>query len=88
VPIRYRPPGRPFCCCRAPARSCVESLRRILAYVGFAKLKSQIAAKGGARNPGAVAAAIGRRKYGKTAMAKAAASGKSLKGHRTVRGRR
>jgi hypothetical protein len=59
-----------------------------VAYVGFAKLKGKIAAEGGARNPGAVAAAVGRKKYGKKAMSKAAASGKSLKGHKTLsRGR-
>jgi hypothetical protein len=59
-----------------------------MGYTGFAKLKGQIATKGGASNPGAVAAAIGRKKYGATAMRKAASSGKSLRGHRTVsRGR-
>lgn len=58
-----------------------------MAYVGFDKLKSQIAAKGNVRNPGAVAAAIGRKKYGAKAMSKAAASGRSLKGHRTMQGR-
>ena len=49
-------------------------------YVGFAKLKKKIAAKGGVDNPGAVAAAIGRAKYGKKKFQKAAASGKSMKG--------
>lgn len=34
------------------------------------------AAAGGARNPGAVAAAIGRKKYGKAKMAKMAAAGR------------
>lgn len=58
-----------------------------MAYVGFDKLKAKIGAKGGVRDPGAVAASIGRRKYGKKAMSKAASSGKSLKGHRTMRGR-
>jgi hypothetical protein len=58
-----------------------------MAYEGFAKVKSEVAASG-ARNPGAVAASIGRKKYGAKAMKHAAASGKSLKGHRTVsRGR-
>lgn len=54
-------------------------------YVGFNKLKAKIAAKGGVRNPGAVAAAIGRKKYGKKAMAKASGSGHSLKGHKTLK---
>ena len=58
-----------------------------MGYEGFAKVKASAAASG-ARNPGAVAAAIGNKKYGKKAMHKAAASGKSLKGHKTLsRGR-
>lgn len=47
-------------------------------YVGFNKLKSQIAARGGVRDPGAVAAAIGRRKYGKKRFQRAAARGRKL----------
>jgi hypothetical protein len=42
----------------------------------FAALKSKIAARGGVRNPGAVAAAIGRKKYGKTKFQKLAAAGR------------
>lgn len=38
------------------------------------------AAKSGARNPAAVAAAAGRRKYGAAAMAKMAAAGRKRKG--------
>lgn len=49
-----------------------------MAYVGFAKLRAKIAAKGGASDPGAVAAAIGRRKYGKAKFQAAAAKGKKL----------
>jgi len=49
-------------------------------YVGFKKLKGQIAAKGKVRDPGAVAAAIGRKKYGKEKFQKAAAQGKKMKG--------
>lgn len=49
-------------------------------YVGFAKLKGQIAAKGGVRDPGAVAAAIGRKKYGKTRFQKAATAGRKMGG--------
>jgi hypothetical protein len=59
-----------------------------MAYQGFKKVEASIAAKGDVRNPGAVAAAIGRRKYGKKAFQKAAASGHSLKGHKTMSGRR
>lgn len=51
-----------------------------MAYIGFSKLKSEIAAKGGVRNPGAVAAAIGRKKYGKKKFQAAAAKGKKMKG--------
>lgn len=47
-------------------------------YMGFKKLKAAIAAKGGARDPGAVAAAIGRKKYGKAKFQAAAAKGKKL----------
>ena len=47
-------------------------------YMGFKALKASIAAKGGARDPGAVAAAIGRKKYGKAAFQKAAAKGEKM----------
>ena len=47
-------------------------------YMGFKALKASIAAKGGARDAGAVAAAIGRKKYGKAAFQKAAAKGEKL----------
>ncbi len=49
-------------------------------YVGFSKLKSQIAAKGDVRNPGAVAASIGRKKYGAKAFQHAASTGASMRG--------
>ena len=42
----------------------------------FAKLESSIASKGNVRNPGAVAAAIGRKKFGKAKFQKLAAKGK------------
>lgn len=45
-------------------------------YMGFAKLKASIAARGGARDPAAVAAAIGRKKYGKEKFQAMAAAGK------------
>lgn len=48
------------------------------AYIGFKKLKAKIAAKGGVRNPAAVAASIGRKKYGKEKFQAAAAAGKKL----------
>jgi hypothetical protein len=46
-------------------------------YMGFAKVK---ASAKGARDPGAVAASIGRKKYGKAKFQKAAAAGKKMKG--------
>ncbi len=42
----------------------------------FAALKAKIAARGGVRDPGAVAAAIGRKKYGKKRFQKLAAAGR------------
>ena len=47
-------------------------------YIGFNKLKSKLAAKG-ASNPGGLAAAIGRNKYGKGSFQHAAAEGKKMK---------
>lgn len=49
-----------------------------MAYFGFSKLKSKIAARGGVRDPGAVAASIGRAKYGKRKFQSAAAAGRKL----------
>jgi hypothetical protein len=43
----------------------------------FAKLKGQLAKKPGIKNPGAVAAAIGRKKYGASKMAKFSAAGRA-----------
>ena len=43
----------------------------------FAALKEKIAARGNVRDPGAVAAAIGRRKYGAAKMADMAAAGRA-----------
>jgi len=45
-------------------------------YTGFDNLVKSIASKGKVRDPGAVAASIGRKKYGAKKMAKAAAFGK------------
>jgi len=55
----------------------------------FAALKASIARRGKVRNPGAVAAAIGRRKYGKARMAKWAGKGRSRSARlRALAGRR
>lgn len=50
-----------------------------MSYIGFKKLREKLASSG-AKNPGAVAAGIGMKKYGKEKMQKAAHSGKSLQG--------
>lgn len=51
-----------------------------MAYVGFDNLKKKLAAKG-IKNPGGLAAKIGRAKYGAKKFNAAAASGKKL-GHK------
>ena len=56
-----------------------------MSYVGFQRLKGQLAQRPGVTNPGGLAAAIGRAKYGAGAMRKAAASGTSLRGKPTKR---
>lgn len=50
-----------------------------MAYMGFKAVEASAAA-GGAKNPGAVAASIGRKKYGKGKFQKFAAKGKKMKG--------
>ena len=52
-----------------------------MAYMGFKAVEAAAKASG-ARNPGAVAATAGRRKYGKKRFQKAAASGRSMRGMR------
>ena len=47
-------------------------------YIGFKKLEGKL--KGKVSNPGAVAASIGMKKYGKEKFEKAAHEGKKLKG--------
>lgn len=42
----------------------------------FAAIKAKIGARGGVRDPGAVAASIGRKKYGKAKFQKLAAKGR------------
>lgn len=57
-----------------------------MAYVGFKKLAGKLA-KQGVRDPKALAAAIGRKKYGKKKFQEAAAKGKSLKGAKPKKGK-
>ena len=45
-------------------------------YVGFKALVGKIKKRGGVRDPKAVAAAIGRRKYGKEAFQRMATAGR------------
>jgi len=49
-----------------------------MAYVGFEKLRGQLAKKPGVSNPGGLAAFIGRKKYGAGKFNKAAAAGKKM----------
>ena len=51
-----------------------------MAYVGFNKLKSELAGRKGVTDPGGLAAFIGRKKYSAKKFNKAAAKGQSLKG--------
>jgi hypothetical protein len=57
-----------------------------MAYEGFDKLKNQLAHRPGVTDPAALAAVIGRRKYGKAKMAKAAKTGTSLRNAKPKRG--
>jgi hypothetical protein len=50
-------------------------------YEGFEKLEHSLAHKKGIHNPAAVAASIGRKKYGAKGMAKKAAAGRDSHGH-------
>ena len=49
-----------------------------MAYMGFAKLRNKLAKQQGVSDPSALAAKIGRAKYGKPQFQKAAAMGKKL----------
>lgn len=51
----------------------------------FQKLKGELARKGGVSNPGAVAAAIGRKKYGKRAFQHMASKGRKRAAKRRSR---
>jgi len=57
--------------------SAVES-KLMEKYMGFEKLEKSLAARGDVKDPGAVAASIGRKKYGKAKFQKAAAKGHKL----------
>ena len=57
-----------------------------MAYMGFKKLKAALAKKGGARDAGAIAASISRKKYGKEATQKHAAAGTSMKTEKHKKG--
>jgi hypothetical protein len=46
-----------------------------VAHIGFAALKAKLAAKGDVTDPAAVAASIGRKKYGKAGMKALAKAG-------------
>jgi hypothetical protein len=59
---------------KAKARMKTPAKRRGV-HVGFKAVEAS-AARSGARNPAAVAAAVGRRKYGKAGMAALAAAGR------------
>lgn len=50
-----------------------------MAYLGFDKLKNELADKPGVKNPAALATYIGEKKYGKKAFQKGAQNGTSLK---------
>lgn len=51
-----------------------------MAYIGFTALKNKLADRPGVTNPAALAASIGRKKYGSKAMARASSLGRK-KGH-------
>ena len=58
-----------------------------MAYVGFNKLQGKIEGKGYSKEAaGAIAASVGRKKYGKKKFDTAAAKGKSLKGAKPKKG--
>jgi len=57
-----------------------------MGYQGFDKVKADVAQDPGVRDPGAVAAAIGRKKYGAKQFNKAAATGKTMQGAKPLAG--
>lgn len=64
-----------------PGKSFVEKGKKPKLGSGkrFAALKSAIGKRKGVKNPGAIAAVIGRKKYGKAAFQKMAAKGRKRK---------
>lgn len=54
----------------------VEPEEKDEAHIGFDKLKAKLSHQKGVKNPGGLAASIGRQKYGDKGMAKKAAAGK------------
>lgn len=56
-----------------------------MGYMGFKKVEAAAKASG-ARDPGAVAASIGRKKYGKAKYQEYAAKGKSMRGVKAKQG--
>jgi hypothetical protein len=55
-----------------------------MAYVGFSKLSEKLSHQKGVKNPDALAASIGRKKYGKGKFQKAASEGASMRGLRSL----
>lgn len=53
-------------------------------YIGFDKLKGELSKEKGVKNPGALAASIGRKKYGAKKFDQHAAAGESLEGIRAA----
>lgn len=56
-----------------------------MAYVGFGKLKGELAHKKGVTNPAGLAASIGRKKYGKKKFQKGAAKGETMENYAAKR---
>jgi len=68
---------------KSAAKNCSDDEEELeKKYVGFDKLKGKL--KGKVSNPGAVAAAIGRKKYGKKKFDKDAAKGKKMKNEKPI----
>lgn len=57
-----------------------------MAYMGFDKLKGELESKPGIKDAGALAASIGRKKYGKKKFQHAAATHQTMKGIRAAAG--
>lgn len=59
-----------------PSRMAMASGGKVGDGSRFAALKSKLSERGGVKNPGALAASIGRKKYGEAKMAKMSAAGR------------